>query len=133
MRMKWILPVVVAGSVLALGGGCAGNKKRMTAKEHAEANWKGARSSVMFTLAQDQYKAGNFEKARQTADEALKLTPDSVPLRLLSAKLAIEQGQLERADNELQAARKLNPNDAEACFLSGVVCQRWQKDQAAFE
>jgi Flp pilus assembly protein TadD len=105
----------------------------MTAKEHAEANWKGARSSVMFTLAQDQYKSGAFDKARQTVDEATKLTPDSVPLRILSAKLAIEQGQLERADKELQVAREQGPNEAEAFYLSGVVCQRWQKDELAYD
>jgi tetratricopeptide (TPR) repeat protein len=133
MRMKRILPAIVVGSALALAGGCAQNEKKMTAKEHAEANWKGARASVMISLAQDQYKAGNFDKARQTVDEATKLVPNSVPLRVLSAKLAIEQGQLERADKELEVARQFGPNEAEPFYLSGVVCQRWQKEQAAFD
>jgi Tfp pilus assembly protein PilF len=128
--MKWMF-TVVAG--VALVAGCEQDKKRMTAKQHAEANWNGARSSVMTSLAQDQYKAGNFEKARQTVDEAMKMTPNSVPLRILSAKLAIEQGQLERADQELQVARTLKPNDGETFYLSGVVAQRWQKEEAAFE
>src|SRR5262249_47462131 len=51
---------------------------------------------------------------------------------VLSAKIAIEQGQLERADRELATARTAAPNDGEALYLSGVVCQRWQKPQEAF-
>ena len=58
---------------------------------------------VLTSLAQDQYKAGSFDKARETVDDALKLTPDSATLRVLSAKLAIEQGQLERGDQEPRA------------------------------
>ncbi len=128
MRMKWILPALAAAVMAA---GCAGGQKKSHIKEKAEAQWKGARSGVMASLAQDQYKSGNFDKCRQTVDDALNLTPESAPLRILSARLAIEQGQLERADQELVIARKNAPHDAEAQYLSGVVCQRWQKVPAA--
>jgi Flp pilus assembly protein TadD len=128
MTIKWMFPALAAAALIT---GCAENQKKSHIKEKAEAQWNGARSGVMASLAQDQYKSGNFEKCRQTVDDALKLTPDAVPMRILSAKLAIEQGQLERADQELTVARKLAPNDAEALYLSGVVCQRWQKVEAA--
>ena len=131
MQIKWIVPAFLSAAVLA--GGCAGQQKKSYIKQKAEAQWNGARSSVMVSLAQDQYKAGNFDKCRQTLDDAVNLTPESAPLRILSAKVAIEQGQLERADKELAVARKLAPNDAEALYLSGVVCQRWQKLQAAHD
>jgi tetratricopeptide (TPR) repeat protein len=133
MRMKWIMTAVVAGCVTVGGvSGCQEQEKQKTIKEKAEAQWNGARSKVMLSLAQDQYKAGNFDKARQTVDDAAKLTPDAAPILVLSAKIAIEQGQLERADRELAIARTSMPNDAEAYYLSGVVCQRWQKPQEAF-
>lgn len=131
MRMTWILPAV-AVATLAVAG-CAKNEKQPTIKQKAEAQWNGARATVMVSLAQDQYKAGNFEKARQTVDDALKLVPESAPVRVLSAKLAIEQGQLELADRELAVARKHAPTDAEALYLSGVVCQRWRKLPEAHE
>jgi Tfp pilus assembly protein PilF len=137
MRMKWIMPAVVwvaaASVALTTGGGCAQQKKGQTIKEKAEAQWNGARASVMLSLAQDQYKAGNFDKCRTTLDEAMRLMPESVPMRVLSARVAIEQGQLERADKELEIARAKAPHDAEAQYLSGVVCQRWQKTQAAHD
>jgi Flp pilus assembly protein TadD len=132
MRMKWIVPALAAAA-LAAGPGCADKTKKPTIKEKAEAQWNGARASVMISLAQDQYKAGNFEKSRQTVDDALKLVPESAPVRVLSAKLAIEQGQLELADRELAVARRVAPDDAEALYLSGVVCQRWRKQQEAHD
>src|SRR5688500_17844684 len=130
MQMKWIMPALPLALALLMGG-CAENPKKQTIKQKAEAQWNGARSSVMVSLAQYQYKSGNFDKARQTIDDAIKLSPEAAPLRVLSARIAIEQGQLERADQELAVARKLSPNDAEAHYLSGVVCQRWQKTEAA--
>jgi tetratricopeptide (TPR) repeat protein len=133
MRMKWIMPAVVAGCV-AVGAvsGCQEQGKKQTIKEKAEAQWNQARGTVLVSLAQDQYKAGNFDKARQTIDDAAKLMPKAPAVLVLSAKIAIEQGQLERADRELATARTAAPNDAEAFYLSGVVCQRWQKQQEAF-
>lgn len=130
MRTNWIIPALALLAIAA--GGCA-NDKKPTIKQKAEAQWNRARANVQMSLAMDQYKAGNFDKARQTIDDALKLTPKSAPARVLSAKLAIEQGQLERADNELALAREYAPYDAEAFYLSGVVCQRWQKLDAAYD
>src|SRR5687767_12185455 len=131
MQMKWIMPALPLALALLITGCAAENPKKPTIKQKAEAQWNGARSSVMVSLAQDQYKSGNFDKARQTIEDAIKLSPEAAPLRVLSARIAIEQGQLERADQELAVARKLSPNDAEAHYLSGVVCQRWQKTEAA--
>jgi tetratricopeptide (TPR) repeat protein len=133
MRMKWIMPAVVAGCV-AFGTvtGCQEQEKKQTIKQKAEAQWNAARGTVLVSLAQDQYKGGNFDKARQTIDDAAKLMPNAPSVLVLSAKIAIEQGQLERADRELALARTSSPNDAEAFYLSGVVSQRWQKPQDAF-
>jgi tetratricopeptide (TPR) repeat protein len=64
-------------------------------------------------------------------DEAQRLDPESAPLRVLSARLAIEAGQLDLADKELAKARQINPKDAEADYLSGIVNQRWQKQDLA--
>jgi tetratricopeptide (TPR) repeat protein len=127
------MPAVVAGCV-AVGAvtGCQEQEKKQTIKQKAEAQWNQARGTVTLSLAQDQYKAGNFDKARQTVDDAAKLVPNSPAVLVLSAKIAIEQGQLERADRELATARTAAPNDAEAFYLSGVVSQRWQKQQDAF-
>ena len=80
MRINRIVPAAVALAAVvwvAAAGGCAPKAKKPTIKEKAEAQWNGARASVMISLAQDQYKSGNFEKARQTVDDAIKLVPES--------------------------------------------------------
>jgi len=61
------------------------------------------------------------------------MNPDNGQLHLLSAKLAIEQGQLELADKELGAARRCDPKNAEVEYFSGVVYQRWQQPEKALE
>src|SRR5579884_3056341 len=95
--------VVVAVTLLALG--CNG-KKEPTQEEAAQKRWNDARSSVLYSVAQDQYKSHDFDKCKQTVGQALKMTPNSAPLLVLAAKVDIEQGKLEQAENELEMARK---------------------------
>jgi Flp pilus assembly protein TadD len=128
-RAALVIPFLL---VVALSG-CQSDKHEPTAKEKATHEWNAARAAVLTGLATDQYKAGNFDKSRQTVNDALKLVPDSATLHILSAKLAIEGGQLELAEQELKLARQFAPNDGEAYYLSGVVYQRWQKPQTAYE
>jgi tetratricopeptide (TPR) repeat protein len=130
MKLKWMLLPVVCAS-LAIG--CASDKKKAQPTKTANAQWNRARANVMLGLAKDQYATGNFDPSRKTVDEALQLDPDNGPLRLLSARLAIEGGQLDRADKDLERARAANPKDAEADYLSGVVYQRWQKPDVALK
>src|SRR5208282_638372 len=80
-------------------------------------NWNDARSAVLLSLARDEYDNQNFEKARQSVDEALKMQPDNATAHVLSARLFIEQGQLEAAERELAAARQLDATNAECDYL----------------
>jgi tetratricopeptide (TPR) repeat protein len=134
MRLKWMLPVA-CGVALGLGvvGGCSSATKKPTQKQQATQDWNRARAHVMFGLAKDQYATGNLDASRKTTDDAQRLDPENGPLRVLSARLAIEAGNLDLADKELAKARKINPKNAEADYLTGVVNQRWQKPEAALE
>lgn len=115
-----------------LAGGCQ-PKTRQSNKEQANLRWNAARAGVMLTLAKDQYSTGNFEKCRKTLDDALKLDPQNPQLHLLSAKLSLEQGKLEAAERQLMLVRDKLPNDAESHYLSGVIYQRWQKIETAYD
>ena len=119
-------------AIVFLVAGCSGSKKP-TQKEAARQHWNQTRANVLLSLARDQYVTGNFEKSRQTTDEALVMDPKNPGLRLLSAKLAIEQGRLEQAEGELKIAREVAPKNPEADYLSGVIYQRWQKPQLAHD
>ena len=129
---------IVIGSVGLLGGlglvGCStAHEKSPEQKQLAQAQWNDARSDVLLGLANEQYKDGNLDKCRQTVEEALKMQPNSAPLHVLSAKLDIEQGQMDAADNELKTAREIDHTCAEAYYLSGVVYQRWEKPEVAYD
>src|SRR4051812_40597332 len=94
MQMKK-LPVMFLSMVCAAATlvGCAGDRK--TQKEEATQQWNGARAAVLHGLAIDQFQNGNFDKARETVAQAMRLDPKNAKLHQLSAKVAIEQGQLE--------------------------------------
>ena len=127
-----LLCVALAALVLALTAtGCQNAKAKD--KKAATARWNRARAGVQLSLANDQFRNGNFEECRKTLASALKLDPKNPSLHILSGKVNIEQGQLEAAERELETARKFAPNAAESYYLSGVVFQRWQKPQAAYE
>jgi Flp pilus assembly protein TadD len=129
MRKSLFVMAIAAACLL---GGCA-SSKTPTQKQIVVKQWNDARSSVLIGLAKDEYSNANFDKARQSIDEAMKLSPDSGAARILSAKLYIETGQLEAAERELASARQLDPANAEADYLSGVVYQRWDQPERALE
>ncbi|WP_428939939.1 tetratricopeptide repeat protein [Fontivita pretiosa] len=142
MKCKWLgrrsvvlMLVVVLASSLA-GGGCSGSGKKFknkTQREQAQAQWNRTRAAVLASLAKSQYQNANFEQAQQSVNEGLRMDPNLAALHVLNAKIAIEQGQLERAQQSLTVARKLDEKLAEADYLMGVVYQRWQKPQQAYE
>src|SRR5262245_24953493 len=113
MLKKSILPLLI----LTLLAGCASHKKEKTGKEQMKEQWNRARANVMFGLARDQYNSGNFDPARKTVGDGLRLDPENPKLLVLSAKLSIEGGQLDIADRNLEKARQLDPKDPEADYL----------------
>lgn len=131
-KRKHLWCVALAALLITLAsGGCQNTKKKQSSE--ANARWNSARANVLCSLAQDQYKAGAFDKCRKTLTDAQKMDPRNPRLRILSGKLAIEQGQLELAERELEVARKYAPNDPESYYLAGVIYQRWQKPDRAYE
>ena len=59
------------------------------------------------------------------------MSPQNAELWILSAKLNIEQSQLEVAQQDLGRAMEFAPAKAEPYYLRGVINQRWQKLEAA--
>jgi Flp pilus assembly protein TadD len=125
----WLIVFVMT---IALATGCSSIGPKND-KNAATAAWKRARAAVMITLAKDQYNAGNFDGARTTVNEAIVLVPDAAELRVLSARIAIEQGNLDMAENELRKAQELDPKSAAADYYYAVVMQRWQRTSRALE
>jgi len=122
-RFRYRELVCIAGLLLS---GCA-SVTGPTQHEKATNEWNAARASALAALAADQYHEGNFEKCSETLEQALALQPDNIDMRLLAAKLALEQGKLEYAEAHLAIVRTKAPKNAEANYLTGIVYQRWQQ------
>ena len=125
--------LILAAILVATIVGCGAPAKTKTQKEAAQAQWNGTRASVLFSLASDQYRAGNFDKCRQTIGQATALDPTSPRLLVLSARLDIEDARLDAAERTLRLAATLDAKNAEIDYLQGVVQQRWQRPGAALE
>jgi Flp pilus assembly protein TadD len=129
MRLRSIVAVVL----VATFAGCSPTAKNQTDKQRVTQQWDKTRAKVKATLAKDQYDNGNFDKARVSCNEAMNMDPENASIRVLSAKIAIEQAQMEIADKELRLARQFDSKNVEADYLSGVVYQRWQKPELAYD
>jgi len=117
-----------------VAAGCQSNPAAEVSRRNAaKTSWNVTRAGVLYSLARNQFETGNFDACRRTLDEALLLAPASVPLHILSARLHIELGKLDRAEAQLAAARNIDPKNAEIEYLSGIVRQRWQRPQEALE
>jgi tetratricopeptide (TPR) repeat protein len=106
--------------------GCSSTRQK-SQTEQATIQWNKTRAEVLAGLATDQYRNGNLDKAKETLDSALRMDSTNPQLHVLAAKLAIEQSSLEAAERSLETARALDPKNAEADYLSGVIYQRWQR------
>jgi len=127
----FILPLIAALGMSITG--CANQPKEKTAHQDGEARWRLARAGVLYSLGREQFENGNLDDSRKTINSALKYAPDHILIRLLSAKLSIEQGQLDVAEAELNLVRELDPKTPEADYLAGVINQRWQKTEVAYD
>jgi len=132
MRLKWIAAIAFVG-VVASGCDSSVMKPHSPPKAVVTEKWNNARADVLGSLAQEQYKGGNLDKARESVDNGLKLNPKNVQLRILSGKIALEQGNLDLAEKEFRLAQLQDVTSGEADYLCGVVYQRWQKPQVAYE
>jgi Flp pilus assembly protein TadD len=124
---------ILSLALLTLSLGCASKPPEKTATKEGIERWNLARAGVLYGLAKDQYESGNLDDCRKTLVNASKFAPDHVLIHLLSAKVSIEQGQLEAAEAQLNHVRELDAHNAEAEYLTGVVNQRWQKSQEAYD
>jgi tetratricopeptide (TPR) repeat protein len=132
---KNIATLACAG-VLAAAVGC--NKdpnaaRRLNPQEQAQQKFNRIRSSVDLSLAKTQFENADYVNCRKSLTKALTQSPDSVPALILLTKLDIEEGKLDAAEKSLNRAREIDPKNAEADYLSGVVAQRWQKNEQALE
>jgi tetratricopeptide (TPR) repeat protein len=123
----------LSAAALALGA-CSGAPQTHDTMRHEQYNrWDLSRVAIIYQLAEQQYKVGDFDKCRKTCDEGFGVKPDFAPLHVLIAKVELEKGSLEAAANHLKEALRINPSDPEPYYILGVVYQRWQNAEVAHD
>ena len=75
---------------------------------------------------------GDFDKAREWLDKAIKAEPNSYKVQLAYADWLLQQNDSEKAKDHADAAAKLQPNDTEVLKVQGLIA-RIQKDMGTAE
>ena len=134
-RYRSYAACAILGAALIPLAGCSGTGVDHNQKVRATMGdqWKAARVGIVYQLAKQQYEAGEYDKCRETLQQASTLNTPHAPINILAAKLEIEKGNLDLAYDQLKEAQVADPANAEGFYLLGVVYQRWQKTDEALE
>ncbi len=122
---------VAALTLLSVSGCGAPTKKEVI--NSAETRWKQMRSTLMLQMAEQHFATGDLDQSERTLADAMSIDATNTELYVLSGRIAIERGQLERAFHLLNQAIELAPNRPAGHYYQGVVLQRWQRYDAAYE
>ena len=128
--MKRILTSSTLLLFAVFNAGC--NQPTITeSKQEAYTEWANSRVKIYYSLAQDQYKNGQLEKARNKALEAIALDDTHTGLRMLLGKIYIEEGNYRGAVTELKIATDQMPKSSEAFYLLGVAYEKNHQPEEA--
>ncbi len=130
MTHRIIKLTLVAVGALSIAACSPGHKENKTA---ALDRWNAARTGITYGLAVQQFETGDLDKAQRTMEQTLSASPDTPRYHVLSARIAMEKGELERAYRHLEIAIENDAAHADAHYYLGVVLQRWQQYDKALE
>ncbi|MBL0870396.1 MAG: tetratricopeptide repeat protein [Phycisphaerales bacterium] len=129
--MRFAAAGLSAGLLMTLVG-CAGhgaytNEARLANREKQAV----LKADVQWQLAQQQYLAGDLEKARKSIENALEMNPKMVKGYVLNGRIMLELGNLELAANSFAEAEKIDDKDVDAKYFQGVVLERMSRFEQA--
>lgn len=89
------------------------------------------KAATDFDMAQQQFLAGDLEKAFRSVEKSIGNNPKVARSHVLRGRILIEQGRLEPALQGLAAALAVEPANAEAHYYSGIIYERFSKYEEA--
>ncbi len=128
-------PCVCCLLLLAAAGGCnPGHGKHTQAfKEEAQQRMDGMKAATEFDMAQQQFLAGDLEKAAKTIDQSIAFNDSVARAHVLRGRIMLEQSRLESALQSFEHAASLDEEFADAYFYQGVVYERFSDPVGALE
>ncbi|MEM8835988.1 MAG: tetratricopeptide repeat protein [Planctomycetota bacterium] len=118
---------------LPLLAGCQGGHGKYTGafKEEAEQRMAALKSGTEWDLAQQQYHAGDLERALDSVERSLALNPDVPKSHVLRGKILIEMARMESALGAFDNALELDNEFVEAHYYKGLIYERFRRPQEA--
>ncbi|MAX23530.1 MAG: hypothetical protein CMJ19_03410 [Phycisphaeraceae bacterium] len=123
---RCLTTTLLAGASLVVIGCASGPTNHEKNVASAEQRWKDARGGLLLQAAQRQFDAGDLQQSTKTLDDAINYDPSNAKLHLLSARISMEKGLLERSFRQLELAWSLSEKLSEIPYYQGVIQQRWQ-------
>ena len=129
--LRQVLGLGLVACLHALAG-CAGQGSH-NAEYVSEAKVKMAalKAGVDWQMGQEQFLAGELDKALRSVDNSILIAPGIAKSHLLRGRIMIERGELEEARKSLTTACGLDKNSAEPRYYLGIVHERFRQPDAA--
>lgn len=133
--------VLVLGlAVLATFAGC-GQQGKHNAEfaEQATKRMNNLKSGTQWSLAQQQFLAGDFTKSLRTVESSIALNPEVPKAHVLRGRVLMEMGRLEPARESFLEAERLatiaqnTGENALAQYYLGVIHERFNEPQKAHD
>ncbi len=122
--------VALAASILGCGGPSA---YREQVREDARDRVNLVNAQLNYDQARQAYETGQFNQAMREIDRAISRSEAQPRYYILRGRIQLEMARLEGAIKSFERAIELDGESAEAWYFSGIVYQRWSKDEQALE
>ena len=129
-----ILTLIVIIIIISFSSGCTSvEKKAQPSSKKPITSFAPDSSYYFFTKAQIARKKGNFEKAIEYLEKAIKIDPGSIYLKRELALLYAQQKNKRKALLIISNILENNPDDVETLILSGKIHHNLKNTVAAKE
>lgn len=129
-----ILTLTIIIIIISFSSGCISvEKKAQPSSKKPIASYAPDSSYYFFTKAQIARKRGNFEKAIEYLEKAIKIDPGSLYLKRELALFYAQQNNKHKALVIIKNILENNPDDVETLILSGKIHQNLKNTVAAKE
>ena len=129
-----ILTLVIITIIISFSSGCTSvEKKAQPSSKKPITSFVADSSYYFFTKAQISRKKGNFEKAIEYLEKAIKIDPGSLYLKRELALLYAQQNNKRKALVIIRNILDNNPDDVETLILSGKIHHNLKNTVAAKE
>ncbi|MEM1211494.1 MAG: tetratricopeptide repeat protein [Planctomycetota bacterium] len=123
-----LAPAALAGIAFLSGCQTWGEVKEEVASPYLE-----LRSNLILQMAESHFESGQLDIAQKHVNDATKIDPTNPKLYLMDGRIALERGQLERAMKLFTVSIQFDEENADPHHFQGVIYQRWQRYDEAFE